>query len=52
MAREVFYLLKEAKVLIERCRERYNTIRPHSSPGYRPPGDRNSDPAVLLNIQP
>lgn len=35
--REVFYTLLEAKVLIERWRKEYNTIRPHSSLGYRPP---------------
>lgn len=34
---EIFYTLKEAKVLIERWRVHYNTIRPHSSLGYRPP---------------
>jgi transposase InsO family protein len=34
---EIFYSLKEAKVLIERWRHHDNTIRPHSSPGYRPP---------------
>jgi len=34
---EIFYTLKEAKVLIERWRQYYNTIRPHSSLGYRPP---------------
>jgi len=27
----------EAKVLIERWRHHYNTVRPHSSLGYRPP---------------
>ena len=27
----------EAKVLIERWRVQYNTVRPHSSLGYRPP---------------
>ena len=37
LAREAFYTLKEAKVLIERWRVHYNTIRPHSSLGYRPP---------------
>jgi len=37
LAREIFYTLKEAKVLIERWREHYNTVRPHSSLGYRPP---------------
>lgn len=35
--REIFYTLKEAKVMIERWRVHYNTIRPHSSLGYRPP---------------
>lgn len=34
---ELFYTLKEAKVLIERWRCHYNTVRPHSSLGYRPP---------------
>lgn len=34
---EIFYTLKEAQVMIERWREHYNTIRPHSSLGYRPP---------------
>jgi putative transposase len=35
--REIFYSLHEAKVLIERWRRHYNTIRPHSALGYRPP---------------
>ncbi len=34
---EIFYTLKEAQVLIDRWRQHYNTIRPHSSLGYRPP---------------
>ncbi|MDG2003033.1 MAG: transposase, partial [Novosphingobium sp.] len=34
---EIFYSLTEAKVLIEAWRRHYNTIRPHSSLGYRPP---------------
>ena len=34
---EIFYTLKEARVLIERWREHYNRVRPHSSRGYRPP---------------
>jgi transposase InsO family protein len=37
LAGEVFDTLLEAKVLIERYRVRYNTVRPHSSLGYRPP---------------
>jgi putative transposase len=35
--REIYYSLKEAQVLVEQWRREYNTIRPHSSPGYRPP---------------
>jgi transposase InsO family protein len=35
--REIFYTLAEAKVLLERWRREYNTIRPHSGLGYRPP---------------
>jgi len=34
---EIFYSLKEAKVLIEMWRKHYNTVRPHSALGYRSP---------------
>jgi putative transposase len=34
---EIFYTLKEAKVVIQEWRRHYNTIRPHSSLSYRPP---------------
>lgn len=34
---EIFYSLKEAQVVIENWRQEYNTIRPHSSLGYKPP---------------
>ena len=34
---EIFYTLKEAKIIIEAWRRHYNTVRPHSSLGYRPP---------------
>jgi len=34
---EIFDTLLEAKILIERWRQVYNKIRPHSSLGYRPP---------------
>jgi len=37
LAREIFYTLREARILIERWRIEYNTVRPHSSLGYRPP---------------
>ncbi len=35
--REIFDTLYEAKVLVERWRWEYNTVRPHSSLGYKPP---------------
>ncbi|MEI7747201.1 MAG: IS3 family transposase [Actinomycetota bacterium] len=34
---EIFYTLKEAKIVIEGWRRHYNTIRPHSSLRYQPP---------------
>jgi len=34
---EIFFSLLEAKVIIERWRQHYNTKRPHSSLGYLPP---------------
>ena len=34
---EIFYSLKEAQILTERWRREYNTERPHSALGYRPP---------------
>jgi transposase InsO family protein len=34
---EIFYTLKEAQIVIENWRRHYNTGRPHSSLGYRPP---------------
>jgi putative transposase len=41
---EIFYSLKEAKVLIEQWRHHYNTVRPHSSLGYRPPAPQTIVP--------
>lgn len=41
---EIFTTLKEAQVLIEQWRCFYNTQRPHSSLGYRPPAPQ----AILL----
>ncbi len=40
---EIFYTLKEAQVIIEHWRNHYNTRRPHSALGYRPPA-----PEVIL----
>jgi len=42
--REIFYNLKEAKVLIENWRKEYNNLRPHSSLDYRPPAPEAIEP--------
>jgi putative transposase len=34
---EIFYSLREAQIVIEQWRLEYNTHRPHSALGYRPP---------------
>ena len=41
---EIFYTLKEAQILIEQWRIHYNTVRPHSSLGYRPPAPESIVP--------
>jgi putative transposase len=42
--REAFDTLWETQVLVERWRRHYNTIRPHSSLGYRPPAPEAIEP--------
>jgi len=44
--REVFTTLLEAKILIERWRQEYNQVRPHSALGYRPPAPEAIQPAL------
>jgi len=44
---EIFYSLKEAQTVIEQWRKHYNTVRPHSSLGYRPPA-----PPTLTPVPP
>ena len=34
---EIFYSLKEARIVIEQWRRQYNRVRPHAALGYRPP---------------
>lgn len=43
---EIFYSLFEADVIINRWRHHYNTVRPHSSLGYRPPAPQVFVPNV------
>lgn len=42
---EIFYSLKEAQIIIEQWRIHYNTKRPHSSLGYKPPA-----PETLIHL--
>jgi putative transposase len=44
---EIFYSLKEARIVIESWRRHYNEVRPHSSLGYKPPA-----PEVLIPTRP
>jgi len=41
---EIFYSLKEAKIVVEQWRKHYNTVRPHSSLGYRQPAPQMMNP--------
>jgi len=41
---EIFYSLRDAKVLIEQWCVHYNTVRPHSALGYRPPAPESIVP--------
>ena len=47
---EIFDTLFEAKVLIERWRNEYNHIRPHSSLGYMPPAPEIKLPKDVMNL--
>lgn len=48
LAREIFYTLKEAQILIERWRRHYNTVPAHSALGYRPPAPETILPSPEL----
>jgi putative transposase len=45
--REVFTTLTEARILVERWRQEYNQVRPHSALGYRPPAPETRMPVSL-----
>ncbi|MFC5485106.1 IS3 family transposase [Microvirga aerilata] len=49
---EIFYSLKEAKIVIESWRRHYNTVRPHGSLGYRPPAPEVFVPAMSVRAAP
>lgn len=52
LARERFDTLLEAKVLIERWRRHYNTVRPHGSLGYQPPVPEALQPLYFVSAAP
>ena len=43
---EIFYSLKEARIVIESWRRHYNTVRPHQSLGYKPPAPEVFVPTI------
>ena len=49
LEREAFDTLLEAKVLFVRWRQHYNTIRPHSALGYRPPAPEARQPCAVAS---
>jgi len=46
---ELFDTVMEARILTERWRKEYNTIRPHSSLGGRPPAPETHYPRLVAN---
>ncbi|MBT8459134.1 MAG: IS3 family transposase [Rhodobacteraceae bacterium] len=46
---EIFYSLREAQIIIEKWRRHYNTVRPHSALGYRPPAPET---IILMDQRP
>jgi putative transposase len=49
---EIFYSLKEAQIVIEQWRVKYNTRRPHSALGYRPPAPEAIAPQMAALRSP
>ena len=48
---EIFYTLKETNILIKQWRQHYNTARPHSSLGYKPPTPETIIPRVNMTTE-
>jgi len=49
---KIFYSLKEAQIVIEQWRVQYNTRRPYTSLGYRPPAPEAYHPVISTNAIP
>ena len=46
---ELFYSLKEARVVVGEWVKHYNHVRPHSALGYRPPAPQTQVPKIIHN---
>jgi transposase InsO family protein len=44
---EIFYTIREARIIVEDWRRHFNAVRPHSAIGWRPPA-----PQVVLPVDP
>ena len=49
---EIFYGVKEAQVIVNQWVRHYNTVRPHSALGYRPPAPEVRVPQTIENLHP
>jgi transposase InsO family protein len=49
--RELFDTLLEAQILVERWKHEYNTFRPHSALGYRPPAPEAIEPKTAMGVR-
>ena len=49
---EIFYTLADPRILTERWGWHYNTVRPHSSPGYRLPAPVTILPPMAKSTYP
>ena len=49
---EILYSLAEARIIVESWRRHYNTIRPHQSPGYKPPAHEVVIPVIGARSAP
>jgi Integrase core domain len=49
---EIFYKLREARIVIESWRRHYNTIRPHASIGYKPPAPSRRGKRPAADVAP
>ena len=48
---EIFYSLKEARIVIEQWRQQYNRVRPHAAPPHSPSGVSSGRPNSLSSVE-